>query len=361
MVRRARIAARASPRALAHTRSVCALLPTIRYEPPLEPPLLPEGLERPRFFPCKKVVFLSARVHPGETPASFVLDGVLEFLLREADPRAIALRERFVFKLIPMLNPDGVARGNYRADQFGLNLNRAYDMATMAKQPSIFAAMAVLRQLHERGQLWCYVDTHAHAGKRGCFLYGNRVLADQRHDGPLYAHLCAMNARFVDTDQCVFYDGESRHAGSGREAVYAATKLPLVFTLECNYCDGKRVNDLGTIKHASAEAHATAQRCLSPPPAPFKAASRYSPSIWREVGKGLALAALDWVGENPCSRVSPPASIAKTLEALRVPLGSWVKAHTVVTTVADNDSEADEPAEEAEEVPPSMEGWCWAD
>lgn len=40
-------------------------------------------------FSSKKVVFLSARVHPGETPASHVLNGVLDVLLNQSkDPRS---------------------------------------------------------------------------------------------------------------------------------------------------------------------------------------------------------------------------------------------------------------------------------
>ncbi|KAG7254674.1 hypothetical protein CRUP_004217, partial [Coryphaenoides rupestris] len=52
----------------------------------------------------KKLVFLTSRVHPGESPASFVCQGVIDFLV---------LRDHVIFKIVPMLNPDGVYLGNY--------------------------------------------------------------------------------------------------------------------------------------------------------------------------------------------------------------------------------------------------------
>lgn len=33
----------------------------------------------------KPTIFLSSRVHPGETPASFVLNGIIKFLLNSTE------------------------------------------------------------------------------------------------------------------------------------------------------------------------------------------------------------------------------------------------------------------------------------
>lgn len=58
----------------------------------------------------RPLIFLSARVHPGETNASWVMKGTLEFLMGTS-PLAASLREAYIFKIVPMLNPDGVING----------------------------------------------------------------------------------------------------------------------------------------------------------------------------------------------------------------------------------------------------------
>ena len=73
----------------------------------------------------KKVIFLSSRIHPGESNSSWIMKGILDFLLSD-DDLAIALRTKFIFKIIPMINPDGVRYGNYRDSLFGNDLNRKW-------------------------------------------------------------------------------------------------------------------------------------------------------------------------------------------------------------------------------------------
>jgi len=48
--------------------------------------------------------------HPGETCASWAMQGLIDFLCGTTG-RAKILRNTFVFKIVPMLNPDGVIAG----------------------------------------------------------------------------------------------------------------------------------------------------------------------------------------------------------------------------------------------------------
>jgi murein tripeptide amidase MpaA len=51
------------------------------------------------------------------------MHGILDYLVGDTEG-ARYLRNHFVFKIVPMLNPDGVFVGNYRCSLSGLDLNR---------------------------------------------------------------------------------------------------------------------------------------------------------------------------------------------------------------------------------------------
>jgi hypothetical protein len=87
----------------------------------------------------KPAIFLTARVHPGEVQSSHVLNGIIDFLMSKTE-QAYLLLERYQFKIIPLLNPDGVARGYYRLDTHNHNLNRFYLNPSAAEQPTIYMA-----------------------------------------------------------------------------------------------------------------------------------------------------------------------------------------------------------------------------
>ena len=74
-----------------------------------------------------------------------------------------------------MLNPDGVYRGYYRLDTLAQNLNRYYLNPTPDKQPTIWAVKKAILQQTAYGKLDMYVDLHAHASKKGCFMFGNSL------------------------------------------------------------------------------------------------------------------------------------------------------------------------------------------
>ncbi|XP_032370964.1 cytosolic carboxypeptidase 1 isoform X3 [Etheostoma spectabile] len=126
-------------------------------------------------FRNRPLIFLSARVHPGETNASWVMKGTLEFLM-STSPLAASLREAYIFKIIPMLNPDGVVNGNHRCSLSGEDLNRQWQNPNPELHPTIYHTKSLLQYLaHIQRAPLVFCDYHGHSRKKNVFMYGCSV------------------------------------------------------------------------------------------------------------------------------------------------------------------------------------------
>ncbi|KFP59246.1 Cytosolic carboxypeptidase 1, partial [Cathartes aura] len=132
-------------------------------------------------FRNRPYVFLSARVHPGETNASWVMKGTLEYLMSN-NPSAQSLRESYIFKIIPMLNPDGVINGNHRCSLSGEDLNRQWQNPNPDLHPTIYHAKGLLQYLAAIKRLpLVYCDYHGHSRKKNVFMYGCSIKETMWH------------------------------------------------------------------------------------------------------------------------------------------------------------------------------------
>ncbi|XP_044229367.1 cytosolic carboxypeptidase 1 isoform X2 [Thunnus albacares] len=126
-------------------------------------------------FRNRPLIFLSARVHPGETNASWVMKGTLEFLMGTS-PLAASLREAYIFKIVPMLNPDGVINGSHRCSLSGEDLNRQWQNPNPELHPTIFHTKSLLQYLaHIQRAPLVFCDYHGHSRKKNVFMYGCSV------------------------------------------------------------------------------------------------------------------------------------------------------------------------------------------
>jgi murein tripeptide amidase MpaA len=86
----------------------------------------------------KKVIWVTARQHPGETMAEWLIEGFLERLLDQNDGLSRLLLEKAVFYVVPNMNPDGSVRGHLRTNARGINLNREWQSPSMKNSPEVF-------------------------------------------------------------------------------------------------------------------------------------------------------------------------------------------------------------------------------
>ncbi|ASP49373.1 M14 family metallopeptidase [Cognaticolwellia beringensis] len=127
----------------------------------------------------KKVIWITARQHPGETMAEWFMEGFIDRLLDEDDGVARSLLNSAVFYLVPNMNPDGSARGHLRTNAKGVNLNREWLSPTMENSPEVY----LVREKMLATGVDMHLDIHGDealpynfvAGSEGVPSYNERV------------------------------------------------------------------------------------------------------------------------------------------------------------------------------------------
>lgn len=185
---------------------------------------------------AKKGVVLTARVHPGESNSSWMMKGLIDFLLGGSD-KAASLREKFIFKVVPMLNPDGVIVGNYRCSLTGRDLNRNYLSLLKDSFPSIWHTRSMIQRLQEERPVALFCDLHGHSKKQNAFIYGCENLTDPRtrfHERVFPVMLSKHAPDLFSLDDCHFLVQKSKE-GTGRIAVWNMG-VTNSYTLEATFC-----------------------------------------------------------------------------------------------------------------------------
>jgi len=117
----------------------------------------------------KRTIWITARQHPGETMAEWLVDGLLHSLLDSDNATGKLLLDKANFYIVPNMNPDGSVRGHLRTNAVGTNLNREWLTPSLTKSPEVFY---VVNKMKETG-VDLFYDVHGDEGLPYVFLAGS--------------------------------------------------------------------------------------------------------------------------------------------------------------------------------------------
>ena len=101
-------------------------------------------LDRVRVGEGLRSLWIIARQHPGESMASWWMQGFLGRLLDPADALARKLRGLATLHVVPNMNPDGSVRGHLRCNASGANLNREWHGPSLERSPEVVHTLAAM-------------------------------------------------------------------------------------------------------------------------------------------------------------------------------------------------------------------------
>ena len=197
----------------------------------------------------KHIIFITARVHPGETPGTLMFNGILKLLIDNDNQMSKILLDNFIFKLIPIINVDGVSNGYFRLNNEGYNLNRCYLGPSPKITPENYAITKLFYFYSSNYKVRYYFDLHADMNVRGVYTFGNALKVFEEHvENVLFSFIFKINCPHVDFSHCIFTQksmgSKAKNDVAGKEATsrvqfYQKTGLIHTYTVESTYFKGE--------------------------------------------------------------------------------------------------------------------------
>lgn len=193
----------------------------------------------PQAMQRRKGVVVSARVHPGESNASWKMKGLIDFLTGPQLDAKI-LRDNFVFKIVPMLNPDGVINGNYRSSLAGVDLNRRWIEPSKKLHPSIYHTKQMIKQFMKEREVILYCDFHGHSRKKNIFMYGctkskKGSSVQSKLSTRVFPRILWKISQNFSYNDCSFAIQKSKES-TARVVVFKELGLLNSYTIEASFC-----------------------------------------------------------------------------------------------------------------------------
>ena len=149
----------------------------------------------------RKAVVIIGRQHPGETVGSYVVKGIIDFLMGDSE-EAKKLRELYVFKIVPMMNPDGVLVGNSRTSFAGCDLNRRWGKPNEIIHPEVYSTKQMILKLSNQRKIAFILDCHGHFGTFNSLFYCN--YKENKRICKLFPYICSKLSKIINFQQCTF-------------------------------------------------------------------------------------------------------------------------------------------------------------
>ena len=162
------------------------------------------------------------------------------------------MRKHAVFKVVPMINPDGVIFGNYRTSLSGKDLNRMFRVKDHELIPEVNELKSFIKKLkyEQKHKVTYFLDFHGHSLKKNVFFYGPEydIWSVKYDKAKILPKLLSGRTELFRMKSCLFKVASVKKTTA---RAFMLAYIPYCYTVESSlgiYKDGNNIDHPFTIR-----------------------------------------------------------------------------------------------------------------